>query len=185
MMNQTDSLEALLAASRDEVDQLRTELRASEKQLARLLEMFEEQQRQVNGQQATLVRVERILMDVVTGRLWRTLRAVGGVIKAIIPEGGPKRLAPGETGSSANGHSSLIARRNAYLTIDEPNPDERRPRRGKIAVRGWAAAEGGVDSIQLEVAGLPPIETKPCIPRPDVQKSLPNLDKTGRSGFMT
>ncbi len=39
-MNQTDSLEGMLAASRDEVDQLRAELRASEKQLARLLEMF-------------------------------------------------------------------------------------------------------------------------------------------------
>ncbi len=28
------------------------------------------------------------------------------------------------------------------------------------------------------------METQPCIPRPDVQKSLPNLDKTGRTGFM-
>src|ERR1700733_13238037 len=101
MMNQTDSLEALLAASREEVDQLRTELRASERQLARLLEMFEEQQRQVNGQQATLLRVERILMDVVTGRLWRTLRAVGGVVKAIIPgEGGQGR-------SPLNGNNPL------------------------------------------------------------------------------
>src|ERR1700722_14361093 len=93
-MTQTDSQDGLLAASREEIDRLRTELRASERQLARLLEMFEEQQRQVNGQQATLLRVERILMDVVTGRLWRTLRAVGDVVKAIIPaEAGQKRLA--------------------------------------------------------------------------------------------
>jgi O-antigen biosynthesis protein len=185
-MNQTDSLEALLSVSRDEVDQLRTELRASERQLARLLEMFEQQQRQVNSQQATLVRVERILMDVVTGRLWRTLRAVGGVVKAIMPgEGGQRRLAlTGETLNGVNGSSALVARRNTHLTIDEPNPDESRPRRGKITVRGWAAAEGGVDCIQIAVAGRPPIETKPCIPRPDVQKSLPNLDKTGRTGFM-
>jgi GT2 family glycosyltransferase len=184
-MTQTESLETSLAASRQEVDQLRTELKASERQLARLLAMFEEQQRQVNSQQATLVRVERILMDVVTGRLWRTLRAVGGVVKAIIPgEGGLNRLpSNGETSNVVNGNSGLIARRNTHLTIDEPNPDESKPRRGKITVRGWAAAEGGVDVIQIEVAGRPPIETKPCIPRPDVQKSLPNLDKTGRSGF--
>jgi GT2 family glycosyltransferase len=184
-MTQTKSLETSLAASRQEVDQLRTELKASERQLARLLAMFEEQQRQVNSQQATLVRVERILMDVVTGRLWRTLRAVGGVVKAIIPgEGGLNRLpSNGETSNVVNGNSGLIARRNTHLTIDEPNPDESKPRRGKITVRGWAAAEGGVDVIQIEVAGRPPIETKPCIPRPDVQKSLPNLDKTGRAGF--
>jgi GT2 family glycosyltransferase len=184
-MNHTDSTEGL-AASREEVEQLRTELRASERQLARLLEMFEEQHRQVNSQQATLVRVERILMNVVTGRLWRTLRAVGGVVNAIIPgQAGQRRLAlNGETVNGANGHSGLIARRNTHLTIDEPNPHESRPRHGKITVRGWAAAEGGVDSVRIEVAGLPPIETKPCIPRPDVQKSLPNLDKTGRSGFV-
>jgi GT2 family glycosyltransferase len=185
-MNQTDSLEALLAASRDEVDQLRTELRASERQLARLLEMFEEQQRQVNGQQATLTRVERILMDVVTGRLWRTLRAVGSVVKTIIPgeEGYRRPLLNGESSNGNHGNAGLIAKRNTHLTIDEPTPDGDRPRRGKITVRGWAAAEGGVEAIQIEVAGLAPIETTPCIPRPDVQKSLPGLDKTGRTGFM-
>jgi len=186
-MNQTDSLEGMLAASRDEVDQLRADLKASEKQLARLLEMFEEQQRQVNSQQATLVRVERILMDVVTGRLWRTLRAVGSVVKTIIPgEGGGQRrmLSNGDASPGSNGHGPLVAKRNTHLTIDEPSPDESRPRRGKINVRGWAAAEGGVDTIQIEVPGLQTIETQPCIPRPDVQKSLPNLDKTGRTGFM-
>ena len=184
-MTQIDSPEALLATSRLEMDQLRTELRASERQVARLLEMFEEQQRQVNSQQATLVRVERILMDVVTGRLWRTLRAVGGIVKAILPgEGEQRRLSLNGEVSNGNGHAHLIARRNTHLTIDEPNPDESRPRRGKITLRGWAAAEGGVDSVRIEVAGCPPIETKPCIPRPDVQKSLPNLDKTGRTGFL-
>jgi GT2 family glycosyltransferase len=177
-MNQTDSLEDLLAASRAEVSQLRSELRESERQLVRLLEMFEEQQRQVNSQQATLVRVERILMDVVTGRLWRTLRAVGGVVKAIMPGEG------GQYKNGSNGHSGLIARRNTHLICDEPNPDDSRPRSGKITVRGWAAAEGGVDTVQVSVPGLPLMEVKPYIPRPDVQKSLPNLDKTGRAGFM-
>ena len=118
-MNQTDSLDALLAASREEVDQLRTELRASEKQLARLLEIFEEQQRQVNSQQATLVRVERILMDVVTGRLWRTLRAVGNVVKSIMPGegGGQRRLAcKRRKWRGSNGNSGIWWRkRNTHL----------------------------------------------------------------------
>ncbi len=178
-INQTDPLEALLAASRAEVDQLKTELRASERQLARLLEMFEEQQRQVNSQQVTLVRVERILMDVVTGRLWRTLRAVGNVMKAVMPGENGKLLS-----SNGNGARDLIARRNTHLTLDEPNPEENLSRSGKITVRGWAAAEGGVDSIQVVVNGLEPIETTPSIPRPDVQKALPDLDKTGRTGFV-
>src|ERR1700722_13831293 len=123
-MTQTDSQDGLLAASREEIDRLRTELRASEKQLARLLAMFEEQQRQVNSQQATLVRVERILMSVVTGRLWRTLRAVGGVVKAIIPgEGGQGRSPLNGNNPLNNWHakSRLIARRNTHLFCDEPH----------------------------------------------------------------
>ncbi len=68
-------------------------------------------------------------MDVVTGRLWRTLRAVGSVVKTIIPgEGGGQRrlLTNGENGAGSNGNGHLVARRNTHLTIDEPNPDESR-----------------------------------------------------------
>src|ERR1700693_5244649 len=71
-MNQTDSLEAYLAVARQEIDQLRQELRASEKQMARLLQMFEEQQRQVTYLQGALVRVERIFR----GRFWRAVRTL-------------------------------------------------------------------------------------------------------------
>lgn len=174
-VNQTDSSEALLAVAHDEIAQLRAELSASQRQLARLLELFEEQQKQINTQQATLVRMERALMDVVTGRVWRTLRAVGSVVKKVMPS----EISNGRL--SADG--SLIARKNTYLICDEPNPDESRPRSGKVTVRGWTVAEGGVDCLQVQVPGLPLIETKPDIPRPDVQKSLPALDKSGRAGF--
>ena len=172
-INESGSLEALLAVAREEINQLKAELRTSERNVARLLEMFEEQQRIVNTQQATLVRIERVVMDVVTGRVWRTLRAAGNVIK---------RIVPGET--FANGTSHLRARRNTYLVRDEPLASECRPRRGKITVRGWSVAEGGVECVQVQVADLPLMEAKPSIPRPDVQKLPPNLDTTGRAGFL-
>jgi GT2 family glycosyltransferase len=172
-MNESGSLEALLAVAREEISQLKAELRTSERNVARLLEMFEEQQRIVNTQQATLVRIERVLMDVVTGRVWRTLRAAGNVIKKVIPG----------TETHANGTSHLLARKNTYLVCDEPLASECRPRRGQVTVRGWSVAEGGVERVQVQVADLPPMETKPSIPRPDVQKLLPALDKSGRAGF--
>jgi GT2 family glycosyltransferase len=172
-MNQTGAQQDPLAVAREEIGQLRADLKTSEKNIARLLQMFEEQQRLVNSQQATLVRMERVLMDVVTGRVWRTLRAAGGVIKKVIPGGG----------AHSNGTSHLIGRRNTYLVCDEPLPDECRPRSGKITVRGWTVAEGGVECVQVHVGNLPPMEAKPCIPRPDVQKSLPGLDKSGQAGF--
>jgi GT2 family glycosyltransferase len=75
-MNQAESLDALLAAAREEIDQLRQELRASEKHIARLYEMFEVQQRQIHSLQGVLVRVERIFR----GRIWRGVRTVFGVV---------------------------------------------------------------------------------------------------------
>jgi GT2 family glycosyltransferase len=172
-MNESGSLEALLAAAREEISQLKAELRTSERSVARLLEMFEEQQRLVNTQQATIVRIERVLMDVVTGRVWRTLRAAGNVIKKIIPGGD----------LSSNGTAHLTARRNTYLVCDEPLASECRPRRGRITVRGWAVAAGGVECVQVQVGDLPLMEAKPSIPRPDVQKLLPGLDQSGKAGF--
>ena len=72
--------------------------------------MFEEQQRIVNTQQATLVRIERVLMDVVTGRVWRTLRAAGNVIKKIMPG----------VGTNPYGESQLRACQKHLLVCDEP-----------------------------------------------------------------
>ncbi len=57
------------------------------------------------------------------------------------------------------------------------------PRTGKIAVRGWCLAEAGVDSVRVEIPGLPQLETTPSVARPDIKKSQPQLDRTGRSGF--
>ena len=53
--------------------------------MARLLAMFEEQQREVTTQQESLMRMERLFMELITGRLWRTLQAVGGIVKAVLP----------------------------------------------------------------------------------------------------
>lgn len=168
-MIQSDSIEAELQSARDEIAQLRSELRASERHLARVLEMVGEHQRHLNTHHASIARVERILMDLTTGRLWRTLRAAGNIAKRFLP-----------ASRDENGYG----RRNTYLVCDEPLVTDNSPRSGKICVRGWCLAEDGVDTVQLDVPGLPVLETEPCIPRPDIKKSFPDLDATGRSGFL-
>jgi O-antigen biosynthesis protein len=166
-MNQLDALEAHLQAAQQEIKQLRSELRASERHLARLLELIEIQQGRIDSQQGSIVRLDRILMDMTTGRVWRTLRAAGGIVKKFFP-------------AADRAGSPSVGRRNTYLVCDEPLATDSRPRSGSITVRGWCLAEGGVDTVQLEAPGLPPLETKPSIPRPDVKKSHPDLDTTGR-----
>jgi O-antigen biosynthesis protein len=169
-MNQLDPLDAQLEATREEVQQLRAELRASERHLARVLELLDGQQAQIVAQQASIARLDRNFMDLTTGRVWRTLRAAGEIAKKVLPAG-------------QRDDSFSSGQKNTYLVCDEPRPTDARPRSGTIAVRGWCLAQGGVDRVRLEGPGLTAIEVQPSIPRPDVKKSHPNLDTTGRAGF--
>jgi len=86
-MSQLDPAEAQLETIREEVQQLREELRASERHLARVLELLEGQQTQIVAQQASIARLDRNFMDLTTGRVWRTLRAAGEIAKKVLPAG--------------------------------------------------------------------------------------------------
>ncbi|HEY1948151.1 MAG TPA: glycosyltransferase family 2 protein [Bryobacteraceae bacterium] len=171
-MDQPESIEERLKSAREEIRQLRSELRASEVHLARTLEMLEAQQGQLDSHQASIIRVDRVLMDLTTGRLWRTLRAAGSIVKKFLPA------------DAANGSSPNVGRKNTILVCDEPLMTDTRPRSGPVTVRGWCLAEGGVDAVELEIPGLPPLRAKPNILRPDVKRSHPDLDTDGRAGFL-
>jgi GT2 family glycosyltransferase len=170
-MNRSDSAEVHLEATQEELRQLRSELRDSESHLIRILELLESQRGQLDAQQASIERLDRILMDLTNGRLWRTLRAAGNVVKKFLP-------ANGTAGSSQS------ARKNTYLVCDEPLVTDRKLRSGAITVRGWCLCEDGVDTVELEVPGLPVFRVQPSMLRPDVKKAHPDLDATGRAGFL-
>ncbi len=169
-MNPPDPLEAQLEATREEIRQLRSELRTSQLQLVRVLELLDRQQTQIASQQASIARLDHNFMDLTTGRVWRTLRAAGAMAQKVLPAG--QRNDELSSGQS-----------NTYLVCDEPRATDSRPRSGMITVRGWCLARRGADAVQLEAPGLAPIQVKPSIPRPDVKKSHANLDTTGRAGF--
>ena len=173
-MNENDDVETRLEATNDRVRELQSELRASQKQIAKLLGMVEKQQDRLNSQESTVTRLDRVVMEIITGRTWRALRASGDLVKRILP-----RLR-----GSAEGDSIALSHKRSYLVCDEPRAKETKPRSGTIAVRGWCLSEGGVDSVQVNVPGLPALEAAPSIPRPDVRKAHPDLDQTGRSGFV-
>src|SRR5581483_6510886 len=91
------------------------------------------------------------------------------------------RLLPGR----GRADSVALTNQKSFLMCDEPKRGDRTPRSGEITVRGWALAERGVDLVQVEIPGLPMIETVPSEFRPDIKKTHPELDQTGRSGFIT
>ncbi|MBV9611735.1 MAG: glycosyltransferase family 2 protein, partial [Acidobacteriaceae bacterium] len=133
---------------------------------------LEEQRKQIQAHESSIGRLDRILMEIITGRTWRTLRATGELIKKIVPSQHARH----------GGNSVALTQKRSYLICDEPAGD-RQPRSGNITVRGWCLAEGGVDAVKVEVPGLPALEAAPSVPRPDVKRAHPDLDRTGRAGF--
>ena len=164
-----------LKALRAKVGVLEAESKFLRTQMLQLLEAFERQEHLLRTQQSTVSRVDRIQMEMLTGRVWRGLRAASDLAKKIVPA------------RFMNSGRGSIARSNvrSELTCDEPKAASPEPRSGPVVVRGWCLAEGGVDVVRISVTGLEPIEVEPSLSRPDVKRSYPDLDTTGRSGFLT
>ncbi len=173
-MNQQDDLEAQLRAAKDKLQQLEADVLMSQRQIAKILEVIEKQQDQLNSQGSSVGRIDQTLSELMGGRTWRALRAAGNLIK---------RLVPSREGGGA-GSSVALTDKRSYLICDEPKPTDRNARSGTIKMRGWCLAEGGVDRVQVDIPGLPRIEAIPSVPRPDIKKAHPDLDETGKSGFV-
>jgi GT2 family glycosyltransferase len=167
-VSEQGSLEEQLKAAKDALRRVQEEQKATQRQMGMILELLEKHDGRITAQETSTARLDRILMEILTGRTWRTLRAAGDLIR---------KLTPGR------GAGGLQGGKRSYLMCDEPKPSDRKPRTGKVAIRGWSVAEGGVDSIRILIPGLPQMETTPSLPRPDVKKNHPDLDATGRAGF--
>jgi len=157
---------------KEKIRHLESELEQSNFRMTQVLEALESHQEKLRAQQTSIARLERIQMEMITGRAWRALRAATDLVKRFVPAS--RRSASG---------SIALTEKVSYLVCDEPLPKDKTPRSGIITIRGWCLCEGGVDHVQVRVAGLPPVEVKPSIARPDVKKTHSELDTTGRSGF--
>jgi len=162
-----------------ELYRLQSDLLATQQQVKRLTSLLEKQQARLNAQETSVARLDRILMEILTGRTWRALRFAGELAKKMLPSG-IARFA-----SSRQSTATDAGRRiKSFLVCDEPKQDDTRPRGGRVVVRGWCLAEGGVESIEIQIGDLPPVRRAPNMPRPDVKKEHPDLDATGKAGFL-
>ncbi len=173
-MPHSDQSETRIEELQLRLKQVESELQTSQRQIAKILETVQLQQQQLRSQQTAISRVDRIQMEMLTSRVWRTLRGTSTWIKKVVP--GRLRKAEDE--------SVALSPKRSFLVCDEPRSGDTSPRSGIITVRGWCLAEGGVDSVQIEIPGQPVAAVKPNIARPDVKKAHPDLDRTGRAGYL-
>ena len=173
-MPHSDEWEAQIEELQTRLKQLESELQVSRRQITQILETVELQQQQLRTQQTAIARVDRIQMEMLTGRVWRTLRSTSTLLQKIVPA---RLYRPKE-------QSVALTSRKSFLVCDEPDAASNTPRSGVIAVRGWCLAEGGVDAVQIVIPGHLSTGVKPDVPRPDVKRAHPELDQTGRAGFL-
>ncbi len=149
-----------------------------QQQVTNLLNLLEKQQARLNAQETSVARLDRILMEILTGRTWRALRFAGEVAKKVLPSRvAAHSLLKQSTATEAG------KRTKSHLVCDDPKQNDTRPRGGKVVVRGWCLAEGDVDHVEIQLGDLPVVRAKANIPRPDVKKRHPELDSQGRAGF--
>lgn len=84
-MQREETIEAQLERANQRLGQLEAELATSQRQIVRLLELIAKQQDRSDLQQSSISRLDRTLMELLTGRTWRTLRALGEFAKKVVP----------------------------------------------------------------------------------------------------
>ncbi len=84
-MDRRDTPEAQQDATNKRIFQLEGELAASQKRIIKILELLAKQQSQIDLQQSSIARLDYTLMQILTGRTWRTLRSIGELAKKISP----------------------------------------------------------------------------------------------------
>ncbi len=171
-MTEQHASELQVEELKEKIRHLESELKHSNFRMTQVLEALESHQEKLRAQQTSIARLERIQMEMITGRAWRALRAATDLVRRFVP-----------VSRRSSSDSVALTEKLSYLVCDEPKSKDKTPRSGIITVRGWCLCEGGVDHVQVIAGSLPPVEAKPSIARPDVKKAHAELDSTGRSGF--
>ena len=137
-MTREDTREPRLKSTNEALRLIQAELRASQRQLKRVLDVVEQQQRRIAQLESSVARLDRIQMEMLTGRVWRTLRAAGQLAKRFVP-----RLNASQKESVA-----LSSDQQSFLVCDEPRPNDPSLRRGSITVpQRLVAVAGGEDGV--------------------------------------
>lgn len=107
-MEGQQTTEAQLAAANKKLARLEAELAISQQQIVRLLELIAKQQDRSDLQQSSIARLDRTLMEILTGRTWRTLRSIGELAKKIAPSGSGSRASSVDSRSSKASYLAWI-----------------------------------------------------------------------------
>jgi O-antigen biosynthesis protein len=193
---------AQLEQSREEMEEILARLREIEKRDAEFQTIWADLGSGLNSKverlsvrlgslESSVDNVARQTHDILYSRIWRTLCTAGAWLlgfTSIFHGRRPSRQpAPVESASRAPKDDSPAARESTEsfdLVYDEPQAGIETARTGKIAVRGWALADTGVERIEVRL-GTARAVTETGLIRVDVARSHPHAAGARTCGYAT
>jgi GT2 family glycosyltransferase len=174
-------LEAEIERLRDEHAAMQQTVDAMRSILVRRLQKDSSAERKLAGRLAQLEGTVNdtavLLKAMVTSRIWKTLQALGGLALRMMPQPEAPRTA------SARRLSDIEKKQHVQMRCDTVSSESLEPFSGKIQLEGWATSKDGVASVEIQVAGSPPLAVTYGLARPDLESIFPNSPEAKRSGF--
>jgi GT2 family glycosyltransferase/SAM-dependent methyltransferase len=181
-----DTLESDISALKDWMQSTQASIASVQAALhtvqARLIQLAERDTGAPNGVEADLLRIEqdqhRVAAQVealLNSRIWRTLQVGGGALLRL-----HKTLAPWRT--FANRAATGAAAIN--LHCDTPPSEPKHAVTGAIEIRGWALADSGIATVEIQPDSESSFPARYGLPRPDLPRQFPGVPGAGKSGFV-
>jgi GT2 family glycosyltransferase len=130
--------------------------------------------------QSRMVHLDRLVRQILTSRVWKTLVAAGAILLRLRNRFVGSSSEPLGTRLNQEGDEAFF-----QVSCDEPAVprDGGTTLSGKVLVRGWASATSGVRRVEVCAEKGAPVEARYGFYRPDVAADLPDIPTADRSGF--
>ena len=126
-----------------------------------------------------LVTNKRAIQAIYDSRIWQSLAKAGGLLLRLTGRpAAPVRTMP----RTARERGAVTTAESVWLECDYPG-DLGLPVRDVVEIRGWAAAEAGIDRVVIEVEGQPAATASYGILRLDPPPDWPAKVRAEASGF--
>jgi GT2 family glycosyltransferase len=171
-----DDQAARIAALEEAIRELRIALAEAQEQNRSALE-------KVAGRvaycQSRMVHLDRVVRQIVTSRIWKTLVAAGAILLRLRNRFGSSSE-PLDARLNKDGNEAFF-----QVSCDEPEAprDGGTTLSGKVLVRGWALATSGVRRVEVRAENGASVEARYGFYRPDVAADLSDIPTANRSGF--
>lgn len=149
---------------------------------ARLIQLAERDTGARNGVEADLLRIEQDqrrtaaqVEALLNSRIWRTLQAGGSALLRLHNTFTLWRTFAKRTATGA----AVI-----NLHCDTPPSEPKHAVTGTIEIRGWALANSGIATVEIQPDSESPFAARYGLPRPDLPRHFPGVPGAGKSGFV-